>query len=109
MRWTEIVDYAEPAGYTLPTYRQMDIWTRAGLLTAEFRGDRHGRYRWWPPEEVEAALTVARLVADLGMSSDLAFKLARSEPGAGGARTMVLDGGKQPVVRVEVEDEHPTP
>lgn len=105
MRWTEIVAYFDGGPHTLPTYRQMDVWTRAGLLTAEFRGDRHGRYRWWPPTEIDVALAVARLVADLGMNADLAFTLARSKPDTGGTRTLVLDGGKQPLVRVEVEAE----
>lgn len=79
MRWTEIAEtYGDAPGVIMPTYRQMDTWTRDGKLTAETHGDRHGRYRWWAPTEVEAALMAAGLVK-LGMTADLAFFVARGE------------------------------
>lgn len=78
MRWTEIAAYAQERGLPLPTYRQMDLWTRNDKLTAEMREDSRGRYRWWPDSEVAVALLVARFLA-AGFRVDLAFKLARAE------------------------------
>ena len=100
MRWTEIEAHAAEREIPTPTYRLMDKWTREGLLTSENRGDRHGRYRWWPPAEVEVALAVARLTA-VGLTVELAFTLARMEPDSTGARTTV-DVSARPPVTVSV-------
>jgi hypothetical protein len=107
MRWTEIEEYAAKHGVPLPSYRQLDRWTRQGRLTAEFRGDRHGRYRWWPPSEADAAFLVARLMKG-GMDEDLAFALARAEPDGDGRRALTLDGAA-PHVRIEVAAPAPVP
>jgi hypothetical protein len=90
MRWAALADFAERHGLLLPTYRQMDVWTRAGLLTAEMRGDRHGQYRWWPADDIKAALTVARL-AECGIDKRLGFEVART-PSDFGRHTYVVNG-----------------
>src|SRR4051812_36868292 len=97
MRWTEIQETARNRGLLCPTYRQMDIWTRAGKLTAKMHGDRHGRFRWWPEDQVDRAFLVARLVS-AGLSVDLAFRLAETEDG--GAAEVVV--AVQPPVRIAV-------
>jgi hypothetical protein len=101
MRWTEIVEQAEVDGADLPTYRLVDTWTRDGRLKAETRGDRHGRYRWWPPEEVAVIRVVGRLTA-IGVGTDLAFYLARVEPGPDGVRRASFGGADGPQVAIEV-------
>lgn len=79
MRSTQIRAYAaDHPDLPAPTAQQMFLWTRQGLLTAEMRGDRGGRYRWWAPAEVEVAFLVARLVR-VGFRQDLAFRLARAD------------------------------
>lgn len=93
MRWTEIAEaYGHTPGLALPTYRQMDTWTRRGLLKAEMRGDNHGRFRWWPLTEVRAALLVAALMA-YGISDELAFKVAREPERADGSHRLTLTSG----------------
>lgn len=101
MRWQEIITHAAETGHTAPTYRQLDVWTRGKLLRAEMRGDRHGRYRWWPAREVEAALLVARLIS-VGMGVDLAFQVARTKPDGDGVRSLILDGADRPHITVSV-------
>jgi len=102
MRKTEIEEYAfRNPEVTAPTYRQLDSWTRDGLLKVDVRGDRHGRYRDWPDAEVDAAFLVARLVA-LGFSVELAFQLARTKPDAEGVRSLILDGADRPMVKISV-------
>jgi DNA-binding transcriptional MerR regulator len=102
MRWTEIQAFADAReDLTVPTYRQLDIWTRNGLLKSESRGDNHGRYRWWDDTELAVAFTVARLVS-VGFSVNLAFQLARTKPDAEGVRTLFLDGADKPLITVSV-------
>ena len=101
MRWTEIVHNTERDGLPLPTYRLMDTWTRDGLLKAEFKGDRHGRYRDWPDGEVGVALMVARLLK-AGITAELAFRVARTQP-RDGTRRCVLDDTWNPIVVIEVQ------
>lgn len=103
MRWTEIEEYAAVRGVPLPTYRQMDIWTRGGLLTAKFEGDRHGRFRDWSDTERDVALLVARL-ASVGFAVDLAFQIARTQPDANSQRRLFLDGGDKPLITVLVDE-----
>lgn len=103
MRWTEIVDHAERLGLPVPTYRKIDLWTRHGRLNAETRGDNHGRYRWWPPTEVKAALLVACLMS-AGMDEDLAFRIARIPASNAGTRTLILDGEGVPFIKITVAD-----
>jgi hypothetical protein len=43
------------------TYRQIDYWTRSGLLRPVHQGGT-GPARFWPPEEAEIAQRTARLV-----------------------------------------------
>jgi hypothetical protein len=98
MRWTEIeAEYARRADVVMPTYRQMDVWTRQGLLVAETRGDHHGRYRWWPLTEVRAALLVAALMSH-GMTAELAFKVARTQVDTEDWHRITLTGTANPVV-----------
>jgi len=102
MRKTEIETYAaDNPELTAPTYRQVDSWTRAGLLTVTMKGDHHGRYRDWSDTEVEIAFLVARLVS-LGFSVELAFQLARMEPTADGVRILDLDNSRKPMITVSV-------
>jgi hypothetical protein len=102
MRWAEIIDRAAAEGIDSPTYRQLDVWTASGRLTADMRsGHPGGKYRWWPDAEVEVALLVARLIS-IGMDVDLAFQVARTAPTPDGTRLLTLDGGRPPWVRVEV-------
>jgi hypothetical protein len=109
MRWTEIEGYAREQDLILPTYRQMDIWTRTGLLKAEKRGyraaghkgDRAGVYRWWSDTERDVALLVARLAA-CGVGVDLAFQVARTQPDKAGVRTLILDGAIRPHITITV-------
>lgn len=102
MRKTEIEAYAAAnPGMVAPTYRQLDSWTREGLLAMKFEGDNHGRYRDWPEAEVNIAFLVARLVS-LGFSVDLAFKLARTKRDDEGVRSLYLDGAEKPLITVSV-------
>jgi len=102
MRKTEIETFArEHPEMVAPTYRQLDSWTRDGLLTVSMKGDRHGLYRDWAADEVAVAFLVARLV-DLGFSVELAFHLARTKPDAEGVRSLILDGADRPMVTVSV-------
>lgn len=100
MRSTEIDAYAKGKGFTPPTYRQMDLWTRIGRIPVEFKGDQHGRYRDWPVEAVDTACLAARFIS-AGMSADLAFAVARAVPDHDGERLVYLDDQK-PLVRVAV-------
>lgn len=112
MRWTEIEEYARERDLFLPTYRQMDIWTRNGLLTANKRGkredsetgrgDRAGVYRDWPDGERDVALMVARLV-NCGVGVELAFQMARTKPDKFLTRTLLLDGGTKPHITITVD------
>jgi DNA-binding transcriptional MerR regulator len=102
MRKTEIEDYANAnPDLTAPTYRQLDAWTRDGLLAAESKGDRHGRYRDWSDDEVQTAFLVAWLVSS-GLSVKLAFDLARQEPGGDGARRVRLVKPGMPLTEISV-------
>ena len=101
MRWTAIEEHATRLGIPLPTYRQLDTWTRGGLIKATFQGDHHGRYRDWSDPERDVALLVARLVS-VGFSVELAFQLARTKPDAEGMRFLILDGGDHPRITVAV-------
>jgi hypothetical protein len=124
MRWTEIQAYAAERDIPLPTYRQMDLWTREAhscgrkdgthkrgcviktpaRLRTEFKGDRHGQYRDWPDGEWQVALTVARLLSvDFGV--DLAFRLARAQPATDGSRQLTLDDFRKPLIRVGLDAE----
>jgi hypothetical protein len=77
MRSTQIRAYAaDHPDIPCPTAQQMFRWARDGLLRWEMRGDRGGRYRWWPPAEVEVAFLVAQLMR-AGFRQELAFALAR--------------------------------
>lgn len=101
MRWTEIEGRAAETGETLPTYRLMDLWTRQGRLDANHLRGPGGKYRDWPEGEVEVALVAARLRA-CGMSDDLAFQVARTQPDADGRRQLYLDGAEKPLITVTV-------
>ncbi len=102
MRKTEIEEFARNNPEMIaPTYRQLDTWTRKGLLKVDVKGDHHGQFRDWPNTEVTVAFLVARLVA-LGFSSDLAFAVARTEPDAAGVRALSLVASGEPLVTVSV-------
>lgn len=107
MRWAELVVHCRDNDLILPTYRQMDGWSTRGFLKFETRaGHPGGQFRWWPPEEVEVACNVARLV-DIGFDVELAFQIARVEP-SGGSRAVAFDDGPLPHVVVSVEWLSPT-
>ena len=101
MRKSEIETYAATKRITPPTYRQLDLWSRKGLIHTVFKGDRHGRYRDWPDEEMEIAFLVARLIRH-GLSQDLAFAVARSTPGTNGTREAFLRDDYLPEISIKV-------
>lgn len=57
------------------TYRQLDHWTRKGLLRPE-GGRGSGQSREWPHRERKVALLMARLVK-AGLGLELAHRVAR--------------------------------
>jgi hypothetical protein len=67
------------------TFRQLDYWTRAGLLRPEWRwGERGagqgGRSRYWDTQEREAARLMGLLTA-VGIRPRIAGQVARSPGG----------------------------
>jgi DNA-binding transcriptional MerR regulator len=60
------------------TYRQLDFWTREGLLRCSWR--QGGRYRVWDAGERQVAVLIGRLVG-AGIAPRTAAKMARAEGG----------------------------
>lgn len=52
------------------TYRQLDHWTRLGLLQPERASSGTGHARHWPEEEVQVARVFAALNRNAGMGPD---------------------------------------
>lgn len=69
------VELAEHAGIT---YRQVDWWTRSGLIRPDNPDCGSGRHRRYPPEEVRAAERIAGLVR-AGVHVQVAARIARGE------------------------------
>lgn len=64
------------------SYRQLDHWTRLGYLHPVLRrGPGIGRPREWPEYELATAAAMGRLVR-LGLSLELAHRVARRGHGA---------------------------
>jgi hypothetical protein len=88
MRWSEI---AELTG-SVPTYRQLDTWTRAGRLTANMQGDRWGRYRDWSADQVGLAMRATKLI-NAGLTVDAAFSVAGADTDTLGRRSAEIEPG----------------
>ncbi len=64
------------------TYRQLDHWTRAGLITPANGAPGSGRHRDWPPGELAVAATIGELRAagvELTAAATIARKFAAGE------------------------------
>lgn len=60
-----------------PTYRQVDYWTRMGLLDADFPTPGSGHQRRYPASEVQVAATM-RVLTEAGIEPAAAAKAARN-------------------------------
>lgn len=69
------------------SYRQLDYWTRTGLIESSEATPGSGHRRYWPEEELEVAGRIARLVK-AGVNIRVAAEIAR-QPG----EPVHLDGG----------------
>jgi DNA-binding transcriptional MerR regulator len=67
------VELAEHAGIT---YRQVDLWSNAGLLKPTNQGAGTGRQRDYPPTEVQVAVGITQLLR-AGLTLQAAAKIAR--------------------------------
>jgi hypothetical protein len=85
-RWAEVVESVPED--ERPSYRQMDKWTRMGLIKSSMAGDRHGRFRVWDDDETAAALLAGRLIKATGMNARVAFELARTPADDDGSHTI---------------------
>lgn len=73
------------------TYRQLDYWTRRGVLFADHPTPGSGAQRVYPADEVPVACALVRLMA-AGLPLDMAAELARRPIPAEGARDAVRVG-----------------
>jgi DNA-binding transcriptional MerR regulator len=62
------------------TYRQLDYWTRTGVLRADNPHCGSGGVRTWPDEELRVAQRIAVLLR-AGISLRTAATVARQTPG----------------------------
>jgi DNA-binding transcriptional MerR regulator len=67
------IELAEHAGIT---YRQVDMWSNAGLLHPRNQGKGTGHNRDYPPGEVQVAVGIAQLLR-AGLTLRSAAKVAR--------------------------------
>lgn len=72
------------------TYRQLDHWTRRGYLRPAEPTPGTGVPRSWPPQEVEVARVMARLVT-AGVVPDRAAAVAREHVARGGGDQVVIE------------------
>jgi hypothetical protein len=77
------------------TYRQLDYWTRNGLLKADNQTPGSGNRRTWAPGELAVAVLIGRLV-DAGISLRVAHDIARGRREIGPGITIKIDIGETP-------------
>lgn len=75
------------------SYRQLDYWTRIGLLRCVSEGSGSGHRRYWPAEDAQVAILMGRYVA-AGLPPKTAHRAARN------------DGWLAPGVRVVLSSDH---
>lgn len=97
------------------SYRQLDYWSRVGVLRELPRPGGSGWPRLYDPGEVDVACCVARLMS-AGLTLTAAGYVARKGPPAAGSTTHPLAAGAvlvltadawQPVPRVPAQKEAP--
>lgn len=97
-------DLAQIAGIT---YRQLDLWTKAGILTPVVPSDGPGNYRGWTVHHARVACALGRLA--LGRAQyDALGSLARAldaTPALFGERVLVSPAGRVVVVGLPSRDD----
>jgi hypothetical protein len=79
----------EALAFTGLTYRQLDHWTRTGLIHAAAEPGGSGKPRQWPFDEMDVARLAAHLIA-AGFNTSAAIYIARQ--GIGGASIELAPG-----------------